>query len=672
MQLFSLLPAPPGHLGLALALVAVVLLGALPPLYRSWSERGLHRLVSLAAGIFLGSLFLHLLPELAGGGHAHGPADHDAGGEGAGLVPWGALLFGFLFLFVVERVWLVERDGPERSDPHRLLFSATFVGLCVHSFSTGLGISAFADLLDAEWAFYFGLCVHKGAEAFSLSSVMRLAGLGRRRALGFLGLFALATPLGMGSGRLIAGAGDVVEALLTGFACGTFLYVSICDLLPEVFHERREKWTKLAWVVAGVLFTGVTLPQADGVRSFALEGVEGAAAVFISMAPYLLLGLVVAGALRQWMKPEWLERHLARNDARSVIKAALIGAPLPLCSCSVLPVAISLRKAGASRGATSAFLIATPETGVDSVSVTWALLDPIMTVVRPIGAVLTAILTGGAVSLFASGAAQDDPQPDAGPQQRGAPSGAACCSVEVEESCHPSGSEASGAPGAPEAAAPRRGFLRETLRFAFVDMLDDLAGLLLVGMLVSGLISAAIPASFFELPVAQGFSGLLLMLVVGIPIYVCAAASTPIAASLVLKGLSPGAALVFLLASPATNAASLVAVSRTLGRRALLIHVGMLAATTLALGWFVDRLYPWLGVLPSASLAGEHSMLPAWLVNGSALVFGVAVVASVLRTRFGVGASSAALNAGDHDHDHDHDPAHAHDHAHGPAASTRG
>jgi hypothetical protein len=176
------------------------------------------------------------------------------------------------------------------------------------------------------------------------------------------------------------------------------------------------------------------------------------------------------------------------------------------------------------------------------------------------------------------------------------------------------------------------------LRYAFVEMMDDLALSLIVGIVLSGVIAAAIPAELFQSPLARGFPGLLLMLAIGIPIYVCAAGSTPIAAMLLMKGMSPGAALVFLFASPATNLGSLVVLTRHLGRRVVLLQVAALALVTLALGWTVDLVWTTFGFETRAASLAAAEVGPGWFEVGTAAVLGVFLLLSILRTR---GASTA-------------------------------
>ena len=611
---------------IALLLFAVGFAGALPPLFRRWSDRRLHLFVSLSAGIFLGTIFLHLLPHLAGvrGEEGHVHAEEVSGS----IAPWIAALAGLLVLFFVERVWLRSVIASAGADPHRVLWAATYLGLGLHSLTTGVALNAILAEPAVRAQFLASILIHKATEAFSLASVMRLAGLRGRQAVPWLVVFAAIEPAALlfGRGALVPGAG--VGEVLTGFACGTFLYVALCDLLPEVFHEVERPILKVLAVGAGILSTAVTVPRLEHAAVFGRVALERSWEVFVDLAPYLLAGFLVAGLLHAVLKPRWFVRRMARDDLRSVGFASLIGAPLPLCSCAVVPVAIELRREGASKGATAAFLTATPETGVDSVGVSWALLDPLLTVARPVGAILSAIASGCAVNWLVRSGLDRDPVPRVQPE---AAEGQACCAHDhpAERGSAPEPERAAAPP--PAAPPPARRSLSGALRYAFVDMLDDLAPSLVFGILLAGVIAAVVPDEVFLSPLAQGFGGMLLMLVVGIPIYVCASASTPIAAALILKGMSPGTALVFLLASPATNAGSLVVLARQLGVRAVLVQVLALAATALALGLAVDELYEALGIAPSAA-AGAAPELPAAVALPAAFVLAALLAASIART----------------------------------------
>jgi len=228
-------------------LFVVHLAGAAPPLLARWSHRGLHFFVSVAAGVFLGAIFLHLLPELAargadaaGGGHAHGS-----------LLPWIAALAGLVLLFFVERIVLARADGA--ADPHALVWTSSYVGLSFHSFATGLGFAPVAGDAALMWPFVGAMAVHKAGESFSLATVMRLAEVPRRRAALLLLLYSASTPAGLLLGASLAlGAGSLVAPLLTGLACGTFLYVAVGDLLPEVFHGGGGQMLGVVGLLLGI------------------------------------------------------------------------------------------------------------------------------------------------------------------------------------------------------------------------------------------------------------------------------------------------------------------------------------------------------------------------------------------------------------------------------------
>jgi uncharacterized membrane protein YraQ (UPF0718 family) len=317
--------------------------------------------------------------------------------------------------------------------------------------------------------------------------------------------------------------------------------------------------------------------------------------ILLDAAPFILLGFFVAGLVKALLPEELVVRHLGGSGSGSVFKAALFGIPLPLCSCGVIPAAIGLKKQGAGKGATSAFLISTPETGVDSIAVTYALLDPLMTLFRPLAAFVTAVTAGLLENLL--------PGSDSAQVPSTACAGPSCC----------------GGPEKTFVRPPLRERLRGGLTYAFGELLGDIGKWLLIGIGVAGVISALIPDGFIERHLSGGLIPMLVMLVAGIPLYVCASASTPIAAALVLKGLSPGAALVFLLAGPATNSATITAVARYLGRRSLAIYLAAIAGCSLLLGLLLDAIYGAAGLSLVAVIGQGKESLPGWLSLGSAV-----------------------------------------------------
>jgi len=291
-------------------------------------------------------------------------------------------------------------------------------------------------------------------------------------------------------------------------------------------------------------------------------------------APWLLAGFALAGVVHVALPVDKLTKHLGRPGLGSVIKAALIGVPLPLCSCSVIPVASSIRKQGASKGAFLSFVISTPETGADSIAISYALLGPVLAVVRPIAAAITAIAAG----LLADASVTDVAPPQTDASSSGAPD-----SSQAEGSCCTSGCGCSSEP-----ASPRK--WTAALYYGFVEMFADLAIWLVVGFALAGLASALVPDGFIEGHIGSGLGAMLLMLAVGMPLYVCATSSTPIAAALIAKGLSPGAALVFLLAGPATNLATMVIVARDAGKRGVVIYLATIAVVAVGVGLLLDTL----------------------------------------------------------------------------------
>ncbi len=309
------------------------------------------------------------------------------------------------------------------------------------------------------------------------------------------------------------------------------------------------------------------------------------ARIFYEGSFYILLGFTIAGLLHEFLPTDLISRHLGRDDPRSVATAALFGAPIPLCSCGVLPAAAALRQKGAGRSPTMAFLISTPETGVDSIALTYGLLGGIMAIVRPVVAVVTA-LVAGFVSMVLPGdneGVDDESLRDLQLHAHNHDHDAAVPTPSRKKK----GTLKARWRWSPSPLEQR---LRRALHYGFVTLLDDLAFWLLVGILLTGVLSAALPDDFFSaaLGLDRGLLPMALVILAGIPLYLCASASTPIAAALVATGLSPGAALVFLLVGPATNAATIAVVGRLLGGRQLRIYLGSIIGVAIVAGLLLD------------------------------------------------------------------------------------
>ena len=310
-------------------------------------------------------------------------------------------------------------------------------------------------------------------------------------------------------------------------------------------------------------------------------------------APYLLIGFALAGLLKAIVPEDKVYKHLGDNRFKSVTLASLFGIPLPLCSCSVLPVATSLRRSGASKGATTSFLISTPETGLDSIGITYALLDPIMTVARPLGAFATAVFTGSVVNFVVRRGWDGDAETSPAVQDNAA---------HADGHDHGHDHSAVYTPGGIGERSVRE-VTRDSVSYAFGPLLDDLTGWLIIGLLVSGLIAILVPEDFFGSVIPAGFVSSVLMLLIGTPMYICAAAATPVAATLIAKGLDPGAALVLLLVGPATNATTIAIIARLLGRRVLVLHLIGVTGSALLLGLLINFVYNYFAVDLTAIVA---------------------------------------------------------------------
>ena len=308
------------------------------------------------------------------------------------------------------------------------------------------------------------------------------------------------------------------------------------------------------------------------------------------MSPYLLLGFLVAGLLHAFVPGSLYSRYLSGADLRSVLLAALFGIPLPLCSCGVIPTAMSLRKEGASKGATTSFLIATPQTGVDSILATYSILGLPFAILRPIAALVTSVFGGLLVN-----AADKDREKAAQTADLHCANGEVCARQEPTYT----------------GFADR---MKGALRYGFVDMVQDIGKWLVIGLVVAGLITLFVPNDFFVRFADRPLLAYVVVLLIAIPMYVCATGSIPVAAALMLKGLSPGAALVFLMAGPASNMASILVIRRVMGQRTLWIYLLSLTVGAIVFGLGVDFLLPreLFAPLSSPMAACCHPEIPWW------------------------------------------------------------
>ncbi|MDP3535984.1 MAG: SO_0444 family Cu/Zn efflux transporter [Halomonas sp.] len=316
--------------------------------------------------------------------------------------------------------------------------------------------------------------------------------------------------------------------------------------------------------------------------------------IALTAAPWLLLGLVIAGLIKAWMPEHLLQRWMGGRGLGSITRGALIGMPLPLCSCGAIPTALALHRGGAGRGPTTSFLISTPGVGVDSMLITSVLLGPLMALARVLGALVTAIVTGILVGFTGQSAVPNN--------------------TPVSSCCASKGCESKEVSDETGAAAEATG-VRAGLMYAFSDLLDDISRWMFAGLLLAGGLVTFVPPETLV-----GFSGgllaLLLMAVIGIPLYICATAATPVAAGLLLAGISPGMALVFLLAGPVTSLATLAILRREFGSQALAVYLGSILLVTVLIGWVFDKGLAMTGWDPVQQASQVQELLPAsveWL-----------------------------------------------------------
>ena len=339
------------------------------------------------------------------------------------------------------------------------------------------------------------------------------------------------------------------------------------------------------------------------------------------MSPYLLLGFLLAGIMHAFIPDGWYTKYLSGDTFRSVVNAAIFGVPLPLCSCGVIPTAMSLRREGASKGAVVSFLIATPQTGVDSIFATYSLMGLPFAIVRPIAALFTAII-GGTFVNWNGKEAEAIVLTDA--------------SRAYSEQPHLSFGDR----------------CVEALKFGFVEMMEDIGKWLVVGLIVAGLITVLVPDSFFEVFKDNTLLSMLLVLCVSVPMYICATGSIPIAVALMMKGLTPGAALVMLMAGPACNVASILVVNKVLGKKTLLLYLAAIIGGSILFGFGIDYLLPraWFTDHLSNTHACCHDVASwfEWLCTGILAL----LLLNVLRMRL---MHKSACSCG-----HNHDSHHSH------------
>lgn len=304
--------------------------------------------------------------------------------------------------------------------------------------------------------------------------------------------------------------------------------------------------------------------------------------LFLEISPYLILGFFFAGVIHTLLGESYIRKHFAKSGIASTVKATILGIPLPICSCGVIPIAESLRKDGASKSSVMSFLVSTPSSGVDSIFATYALMGPVFAVFRPIASLLSGIFVGAATHFT-------DKENE-----------------QAEKTVYEVRSKKS---------------FKDALSYGFKVLPSEIAQWLLIGVAVGGLISALIPQDFTSNYLSTPFLHYFVILLISVPLYVCATGSIPIAASLLMKGILPGAVLAFLIAGPATNTVTLSFVYKKLGKKIAMIYLISIVITSIVMGIIFDLIAGGLNISPVVAHAhGEDGTGIIKLISGLALL----------------------------------------------------
>lgn len=323
--------------------------------------------------------------------------------------------------------------------------------------------------------------------------------------------------------------------------------------------------------------------------------------IFTDMAPYILLGLFFVGLMNLWITKDIVKKQIGKNNIASIIKAAIFGIPLPLCSCGVIPTAVYMNQSKASKPAIVSFLTATPQTGIDSILATYGMMGPIFAIYRPIAALFMGIFGGLVTKYFYKEEKKT------------------FISLEVLNS---------------KQVQSNKTFTDKFFKYPYVEFLDDIAPQFIFGIAIAALISFLIPDDYFaNSGFNSGILAMLLMIVIGIPMYICATASIPIAVALLLKGFSPGAAFIFLAVGPTTNAASFTVLSKSLGKKIVTLYIASIIVSSLVFAYLLDFIYYYfeLDFTAYLNVGHQHHHELSFLTIASSILLLILLTLSIYR-----------------------------------------
>lgn len=310
-----------------------------------------------------------------------------------------------------------------------------------------------------------------------------------------------------------------------------------------------------------------------------------------AMSFYILFGLLIAGVLKQLIPDDFISSHLGANKISSVIKATIFGIPMPVCSCSVIPLAKSLQKEGASKGAVQSFLIATPITGADSIMATYSFFGWVFTLYRVITAIIIAIITG----ILQNYVDKKDTVKNFSTQEPSEDTSVTCCTTSC---CSTTAKK-----------QDSKFSIKESFNYAYNVLFKDIYIGLFIGLIIGGIFTSLLPKELLRPLFEYEFLTYLAILIISLPLYVCATASLPIAAAFLLSGMSSGAVFVFLSAGPATNSITMGVVATMFGKRSLFIYVGVIAVLSIFFGYIFDNVFVDLEVFDIHAHTQEFSLL---------------------------------------------------------------
>lgn len=553
------------------------------------SAMGLQLLDGFVFASILGLCFVHLIPEAV---------------AGAGVLAVGTLALGFL-----APLWIERKMGelPGR-DSHGWILFLVMVGLVAHSALDGAALAGAAAHGPGgrvlPLAVAGGIVLHRLPVGLLIWWAFRPR-FGTARALLVLAMVGTSTIWGyLLLGDALHELGGVLTAHVVAFVAGSILHVVLHQTRPEGFSHRTHNcphWAGAGAMVAmGLLWFLGAQPEAAHGHAHAAVHPGSVAEAFrhlvIESAPALLLGFLAAGLVQTFL-PEAGVAWLRRGGAvRQTLKGMAFGLPLPICSCGVVPVYQSLVRRGAPLTAGLAFLVATPELGIDALLLTIPLLGAPMAAARLAAAVAVAMVVGLVVGTYARGTATEG--------EGGC--GSECCKEEAPPGL-----------GAKLAAA---------WRYGMIELVDHTGPWIFTGLLV-----AAVAEPYLQLDglvALPAWQQVLVLTLIGMPIYVCATGATPVAAVLLAKGVAPGAVIAFLLAGPATNVTTFGVLRQLHGRRVALAFVVVTVACCflagMAGGWFPE-------LAGAAELAETHEHAPSALELGATAIMALAFLGSLLR-----------------------------------------